>query len=275
MKRIAWFLLAALPAFSQAPSIAEIMARVAANQAKSVEARKQFVYRQQEHVVMHSADRTLICELRREYTVTPTPNGIERRLASPPEKNGDPQPCIILSGGSNETLTAPTGGDGDSFTFAASLGETKDGVPRGLFPLTADEQRFYDYKLASEEIQAGRKVYRVTFRPNKRKDPSGARGYWKGEALIDAEEFQPVMMSTDLSAGVPLPVRVFLGTNVHGLGFTVDYHRLADGVWFPSGFGGEFSVRAVFFFKQTVSINVTNSDFQRTSVDSTVTFPDK
>jgi hypothetical protein len=179
---------------------------------------------------------------------------------NPPEKNGDATHCTVnLSGSSGENLSVTTGSEGDS--FSTSLGKTKDGVPRSLLPLTAEEQRLYDYTLAESEIRAGRKVYRVKFHPNKQKDASGNQGYSKGEALIDAEEFQPVQVSSDLTLGIPLPVRVLLGTNVRGLGFTVSYQRLADGVWFPSGFGGEFSVRALFFFKQVVSVNVTNSDF--------------
>lgn len=274
MQRIFWILIAASTGFSQTPSIDDIMGRVAANQAKSVEARKQFVYRQQELVAMHQSNGKMTCGQRREYTVIPMADGIERRLVNPPEKNGDVSRCNVnLSGGSGENLSVSTGGEGDS--FSTSLGKTKDGVPRGLFPLTADEQHVYEYKLTGTEMHAGRKVYRVTFRPNKQKDASGNQGYWKGEALIDAGEFQPVQVSTDLTIGIPLPVRILLGTSVHGIGFTVRYQRLADGVWFPSGFGGEFSVRALFFFKQVVSVNVTNSDFRHTDVNSTLTFAGK
>jgi hypothetical protein len=271
---MAWILIAASTGFSQVPSIGDIMDRVAANQAKSVEARKQFVYRQQELVAMHQSNGKLTCEHRQEYTVTPTADGIERRRVNPPEKSGDAHRCNVdLSGDSGERVSVATGSEGDS--FSTSLGKTKDGVPRGLFPLTAEEQHLYEYKLADAEMHAGRKVYRVTFRPNKRKDASGDQGYWKGEALIDAEEFQPVRVTTDLTVGIPLPVRILLGTSVHGLGFAVSYQRLADGVWFPSGFGGEFSVRALFFFKQVVSVNVTNGDFRRTDVNSTLTFAEK
>ena len=274
MKRIAWILIAASAGFSQVPSIDDIMGRVAANQAKSVEARKQFVYRQQELVAMHQSNGRMTCEQRREYTVTPLADGIERRLVNPPEKNGDESRCNVdLSGSSGENLSVTTGSEGDS--FSTSLGKTKDGVPRGLFPLTASEQHVYEYKLADTEMYAGRKVYRVTFRPNKQKDASGNQGYWKGEALIDVEEFQPVRVNTDLTIGIPLPVRILLGTSVHGVGFTVSYQRLGDGVWFPSGFGGEFSVRALFFFKQVVSVNITNSDFRHTDVNSTLTFAGK
>ena len=274
MKRLAWIWIAASAGFAQAPSIGDIMGRVAANQAKSVEGRKQFVYRQQELVAMHQANGKLTCEQRREYTVTPMADGIERRLLNPPEKNGDVRRCNVnLSGGPGEDLSVTTGSEGD--TFSTSLGKTKDGVPRGLFPLTAEEQQAYEYSLAGAEMHAGRKVYRVTFRPNQQKDASGNQGCWKGEALIDAEEFQPVQVNTDLTIGIPLPVRILLGTSVHGIGFNVSYRRLADGVWFPSGFGGEFSVRALFFFKQVVSVNVTNSHFRRTDVSSTLTFAGK
>ena len=274
MQRIPWILIAASAGYSQAPAIDDIMGRVAANQAKSVEARKQFVYRQQELVAMHQSNGKMTCEQRREYTVAPTADGIERRLVNPPEKNGDVQRCNVdFSGSSGENLSVTMGSEGDS--FSTSLGKTKDGVPRGLFPLTAEEQQFYEYQLAGIAMHGGRKVYRVTFRPNKQKDANGNQGYWKGETLIDAEEFQPVRVNTDLTVGIPLPVRILLGTSVHGLGFTVSYRRLADGVWFPSGFGGEFSVRALFFFKQVVSVNITNGDFRHTDVNSTMTFAGK
>jgi hypothetical protein len=63
-------------------------------------------------------------------------------------------------------------------------------------------------------LHAGRKVYRVTFRPNKHKDASGNQGYWKGEVLIDAEEFQPAHVNTDLTIAIPLPVRILLRTGI-------------------------------------------------------------
>ncbi|MGD0362162.1 MAG: hypothetical protein ABSC93_14905 [Bryobacteraceae bacterium] len=66
MKRIVWILTAASAGFSQAPSVDDIMRRVAANQAKSVEARRKFVYRQQELVAMHRANGKMTCEQRRD-----------------------------------------------------------------------------------------------------------------------------------------------------------------------------------------------------------------
>jgi hypothetical protein len=50
---------------------------------------------------------------------------------------------------------------------------------------------------------------------------------------------------------------------------------MPDGIWFPASFGGEFEVRAVFFYKRTISVNLKNSDFRRTEVNSTLAFGDK
>ncbi len=100
----------------------------------------------------------------------------------------------------------------------------------------------------------------------------GDEGYWKGETLVDAMEFQPVLVTTDLTAKVPMAVRILLGTNVRGVGFTVSYQRMPDGIWFPTGFGGEFELHALFFYKRTVSVNVKNSDFRRADVVSSLAF---
>jgi hypothetical protein len=268
--------LAASAAFAQKPSIDEIMARVAVNQAKSVEARKQYVYRQNELVRMGRSNAKTECEQRREFTVAPTPNGSKRQLVQSVVIKGAATNCTIdtdsdLNGKSGETVSVGTGGAGESESFRF-MGETRDGVPRGLFPLTAAEQRLYTYRLEGTETYRERQVYRIGFRPNHKRNSEGEEGIWKGQALVDAEELQPVQVITDLTGAVPLPVRILLGTDIRGLGFTVSYQRMADGVWFPAGYGGEFEMRALFFLKMTVSVNVTNSDFRRTDVTSKVAF---
>jgi hypothetical protein len=52
----------------------------------------------------------------------------------------------------------------------------------------------------------------------------------------------------------------------------VAYQKFEDGVWFPVSYGGEFEVRAVFFYKRTISVSMVNSDFKRSLVNSTVTY---
>jgi hypothetical protein len=276
MKLFACFLLACSAAFAETPALADILARVAANQAKSVDARKEFVYREDELVRISQTNGKRLCEQRQQFTITPNPSGIERQLVERTQKEGAETHCTVnLSGNNGESLSMSTGEGSKNLSFSTSMGNTPDGMPRGMFPLTADEQRLYTYKLRKTENLRGRQVYRISFQPNGKRDPNGRQGYWKGEALIDTEEFQPVQVVTDLKGAVPLPVRVFLGTNVHGLGFSVSYERLADGVWFPSGFGGEFKVQALFFFRYVVSVNVHNTDFRRADVNSKVTYDPK
>ncbi len=265
MKRIYWLALAATAAFGQTPSIDEIMAKVAKNQDRSVEARKQFVYRQEELVALRRTNGKTECQVAREYTIAPGASGSVRKLVHSNDVMGHCDDDV----GSNVTVNIDhetVDGVNDSF------GHEKDGVPRDLFPLTAKEQRHYDYRLVGTETYHDRQVYRIRFQPKRGHEDGEDGGEWKGEALIDAAEFEPVVVNTDLAGKVPLAVRVFLGTNVRGLGFSVSYQRVADGVWFPASFGGEFKLNVLFFYRRSISINVKNSDFKRADVNSKVAY---
>jgi hypothetical protein len=261
MKLAIWMALGALPTLAQSPDVGEIMSRVAANQAKSVEARKQYVYRQEELVSLHKGNGKLACQEKREYTVTPGPAGIVKQVMKS-EAQGDGTCTVTFDSSSGKEFE----------TDGIASGHSADGIPHELFPLTAGEQRLYSYKIEGIEKYRDRHVYRVSFRPNHQRDKDGDEGYWKGETLIDAEEFQPVLVTTDLTAKIPMAVRILLGTNLHGVGFTVNYRRMPDGIWFAASFGGEFEVRALFFIKRSVAINVTNSDFRHTDVVSSLAF---
>jgi hypothetical protein len=52
----------------------------------------------------------------------------------------------------------------------------------------------------------------------------------------------------------------------------VAYQKFDEGLWFPVTYGGEFYVRAVFFYKRTMALSVVNSGFQKADVTSTVSF---
>lgn len=264
MKLIAWMMIAAASALAQSPSVDEIMARVAGNQAKSVEARKQFVYKQNELFSLHRANGKLACQTTREWWVTPAPKGIEKKLIKAEEKTD----------GSCDADKTTVNIDGDLMAGLSEGGQKHkddDDVPRDLFPLTAREQQHYRYRLLGEDTEHGRRVYRIGFEPKRAAD-GDEDAPWKGEALIDAEEFEPVQVVTDLAVKVPMAVRVLLGTNVRGVGFSVSYQRVADGVWFPASFGGEFKLNALFFYRRSITINVKNSDFRRADVASSVAF---
>ena len=143
--------------------------------------------------------------------------------------------------------------------------KTKDGLAAGLFPLTSKQQERYQFKLLGDQTLNGRNVYRIRFQPKDKSDID-----WAGEASIDKEDFQPVTIFTKLSRKIPFLIRTALGTNLPGVGFGVTYRKQADGVWFPSTFGTEFRLRALFFINRDISVSLMNTDFEHTHVDSTI-----
>jgi hypothetical protein len=262
-------------AFGQAPDVTDIMARVAANQDRSQALRKEFVYHQKQFLRMVRGSGKVAREERREYVVTPKEKGVGKDLTHFEGKYEQKGKYVSYDRPGYQYKDMDIDGDliDDLSDDMTNDGESTDGIGRGLFPLTAKEQAKYRFKLLKTELFHGRNVYRVAFEPKPRvKGEPGDGGFWKGEALIDAEEHQPVMVQTKMAPKIPMAVRVLLGTNLTGLGFSVSYQKFGDGVWFPVSYGGEFAVRAVFFYKRTISVSMVNSDFRRTDVQSNVAY---
>ena len=65
---------------AQLPDVHDIMLRVAFNQAKSQDARRQFVFREKQTVRLRRANGNLAREEYREYQIAPTERGIQREL---------------------------------------------------------------------------------------------------------------------------------------------------------------------------------------------------
>jgi hypothetical protein len=242
-----------------------IMARVAANQDRSEASRREFIYRQHIHILTHKPRGKLLREETTDYDVTPTAEGTEKKLKLVTGK-------YLLKGKYQAFEGEPIPGEDSldggliqGFRNDLSDDKSKDGLAKDLFPLTSEEQKNYDFQWLGLEIQEGRKIYHVGFRPKDKDEIT-----WAGEAFIDAEEFEPVRVFTKLSRRIPFAVRTLLGTDLPGIGFNVVYKRQQDGVWFPSTFGTEFRIRAVFFINREVSISLANTDFEHTRVKSTM-----
>ncbi len=260
-----WLLVVTSCGYAQVPDVDEIMRRVAWNQTKTEDARAEFLYHQKQNVRLRRTNGKLVREEFREYNVTPTVRGIHRTLIGLQGrywKNGE------------YTVYDERQPDGEGIDAALAEAfvedfhderKSRDGIDNDLFPLTYHQQLKYTFRLAGREVYRGRSAYRVAFAP---KDPYG----WKGEALIDAEEYQPMFFSTKMAHGVPLPVKVLLGSDVKGLGFSVSYQKFADGVWFPVSYGGEFELRVLFLYKRSISIALTNTGFRRVDVSSQVSY---
>ena len=241
------------------------MARVAANQDRSEALRKQYVYKQQIHILTQKPGGKLMREETADYNVVPTPDSTKKKLT-------------LLTGrywhkGKYEQFTGkPTPEedslDGDLINDLRddlSDDRAKDGLAKRWFPLTSEQQKGYDFKLLGAEVQQGRSVYHISFQP-KEKDELP----WAGEVYVDAAEFEPVRVFTKLARRVPLMIRTLLGIDIPGVGFDVVYQRQADGVWFPATLGSEFRIRAKFVVNRQVSVSLENTAFEHTHVVSKV-----
>jgi hypothetical protein len=247
----------------------EIMARVAENQDRSFEARKNWVYKQSVLTRLHRTNGKLAREEDKEFTVAPTGKGIEKtlvRFAGKYERSGE---FIPYDKPGHEYKDMDIDGEladelADELT---SDRKARDGMAPQLFPLTRAEQGKYTFDLIGRERYKDHDVYKITFTP-RRAGFDNSHSIWAGEVLVDAQEFQPVLITSYQARGIPAAVKVLLGTNVKGLGFKVHYTKIEDGVWFPASFGGEFSLRALFFYGRKISITMSNTGFQKTDVQS-------
>ena len=255
-------------ALAQTPDAATIMSRVGINQAKASDMRRQFVFDQKQLLRLHRGNGKLAREERREYVVTPVPRGIKKQLTRFEGKYETHNRFVSYDHPNYSYKNV----DIDNFLIDAMADDddsdsSRDGVSSDLFPLTYHQQLKYDFQLKGTETYRGRRVYRVTFEPKK-----GQEGDWKGEALIDVTEYQPVLVTTKMAYGVPAAVKVLLGTNIKGLGFTVSYEKFGDGVWFPVSYGGEFEIRAAFLYKRSASVSLVNTGFRRTDVTTGISY---
>jgi hypothetical protein len=266
-------------ALAQSPDVAEIMAKVGAHQTEGEAKRGEYVYTQKQTLRLLRGNRKVAREEHREYTVTPRPNGAAKQLAHfdgryeikgqyvTYDQPGYRYRGMDIDGDLIDSLSEDLTNDKDS----------RDGLAANLFPLTEKQQAHYQFQLQGTETFRGHLVYRVSFEPKPKErllDADDGAGIWKGEALIDAAEFQPVSLHTSLALRIPTAVKILLGTNIAGLGYAVSYRKLDDGVWFPVSYGGEFTVRGLFFYKRIMSVSLVNGDFRKQDVNSRIQYSD-
>jgi hypothetical protein len=244
----------------------EIMARVAANQDRSEEARKQYLYRQQIHVALKRTNGKLVREEDADYHVVPQADKTERKLEKITGKywkkgkyeqfSGEPVPDTDhldaeLVKDMREDLIEP---------------KSKDGIGQNLIPFSSEKIKKHVFKLVGRETFQGHDAYRISFKPADKEDLD-----WAGEAYIDANDFEPIYVYTKLARKIPLAVRTLLGTDVPGYGYSLRYEKQPGGVWFPKSYGQEFTLHVLFFYNREVMVSMNNKDFEQTHVDTKIT----
>jgi hypothetical protein len=281
MRIAALLFLAATPLFAE--DAGAIMAQVAANVEKAVDARRQYVYQQTVRASLVKTNGQLSRREKRQYVVIPSPTGTEKKLVS---LQGE-----YLKGKQSFTYQKPIereqweGVDAEVLQdLTESLINDKtapDGIPPRLFPLRTVSLPMYAFRMKGWLQHQGRRTYRIAFEPSKKaremcahagkyEDNACSDDIWTGEAWIDAAELEPVRIDTHLAYKVPWAVRTFLGTNLKQTGFAITYQRVADGVWFPATYGTEFEADVLFFYKRTIAMNLESAGFQRTDATSTI-----
>ncbi|MFN2976624.1 hypothetical protein [Terriglobus aquaticus] len=262
---------------AQTPDITSIMARVAANADRAEAERVRYTYVQHADVASRRGHKVLCREVT-DSRVTPTAQGSGQQLLTLDGrvwlKNRyvpytRPLSGKLQPGESREVeLKNDENTDVDLVEHLRdNLTNTKakDGFQAGLFPLTSKAQTSYDYRLLKRESMNGRNTLLVHFSPRDKNELG-----WEGDAWIDTESFQPVLVRTRLAHGIPFWVKTMLGTNVPGLGFATTYAPQPDGVWFPVTFGTEFKIHVLFFFHRQITMSVTNRDFQKTHTEANI-----
>ena len=242
-----------------------IMARVAANQDRSSQLRAEYVYHQHVHLVSQKTNGTQMHEESADYLVTPTPGGSKKELQRLKGHYRRKGKYLEFQG---ERAPDEDSLDGDmvhDLREDLTNDKSKDGLASDLFPLTTQSQEKYQFKLLGEQVEQGRRVYRLSFKPKDKGDID-----WAGEAFIDESDFEPLRVYTKLSRPIPFLVRKFL-VDLPGVGFNVEYRRQPDGVWFPSTFGTEFKFRVLMFLSRNITVSLENTDFEHTSVQSRIT----
>jgi hypothetical protein len=264
----------------------EIMARVATNQDRTEAARMRYIYQQHIRMVSRKTGGKVMCEEVTDSRVSPKQKESQQQLLTLDGRYWQKGRYVHYttlqehdtgeakdSGSKDEpkgkeVKTEKEDLDGLDIDLVENLrknladDKSKDGLGKGLFPLTTEQQAQYLFKLEGRQTMNGRDVYHLSFRPKDKNDFD-----WKGEAFIDTQEFEPVVVYTEMSRKIPLAVRTLLGTNLPGLGFSVTYDRQPDGVWFPVSFGTEFHMRVLFFIARDISMSLANTHFEKTHAD--------
>ena len=272
----------AQPSAGELIDAAAIMAKVAANVERAAEARKQYIYNQNVRSSLVRSSGVVARKEKREYSVFPGEKRTEKKLISfsgeyrkgkqmvPYKESGLHHKGMDIDADLIKELTEGLVDDKKS----------RDGIPHSLFPLASKDLPLYTFKsLGTTEVQ-GRRAYRIGFEPLKPQtciliggdEDNECGSSWKGDAWIDAEEFQPVRIQTDLAYPVPWGIRVFLGTNVRQVGFSINYVRVAENVWFPVTYGTEFRLNVLWGYKRTVTLSMESKGFQKTDASSKIDY---
>lgn len=262
-------LLMAACGYAETLTAKEIMTRVAENQSRAQEARAKYVFDMNVFVRLKRGNGKLAREESREYVVAPSATKAARKLIKVEGR--------ILDGKEETTYTEAgyrtkdmdiDGAITDSFAREVMWRKSQMGPMIDWFPMTNERQNGFRFVLEGEERYREFDVFRIAFSPRSDQEDD----CWKGEALIERNEFQPVLITSHWTCKIPKAATIILGINVHDIGAKVTYQRFDKDVWFPVNCGGEMKLRLFFGYSRTIAFSAKNSGFRKAEVDTSIDF---
>ncbi|MBM3755279.1 MAG: hypothetical protein FJW38_15005 [Acidobacteria bacterium] len=269
-----WKLLVATLALG-AETPLDIMAKAAANIESATESRRQYVYQQKVRSRLLRTNGKVARQELRLYDIVPGAESTEKKLVSVEGEFHDGKSLIPYSDPEFRSKKLDIDGElADQLTGKlVDDSNSRDGIPKKLFPLRAAELPYYQFRLIETKDYKGRPTHHIAFDPiGKPKCDDECHGQWKGEAWIDAAEYQPVHIATEWAVKVPFVVRTIFGSNLRQSGFAVTYQRLAENVWFPVSYGTEFRLDVLFGYKRVITLALESLNFKRTAADTSIQF---
>lgn len=169
-----------------------IMTKVAANTSAATEARRQYVYHQKVTGAMSHANGNLVCREIQEFSVIPQKDstGKQRTSLSGVCRQGK----TLVPYSDPDTTNSPDKGDREEIrkmiNDLVNAKNTRDGIPRTLFPFTPEELPYYKFTLKGETTLRNRLTFHILFEPLDTKgvcihvggDQDNTCHQWKGQA---------------------------------------------------------------------------------------------
>ena len=273
-----------LAALTLAVDPTEIMTQMAAKMEAAHDARRQYVYHQSVRARLMKTNGQPARIEKREYTAAPGPERTAKKLESLAGESHKSKNEVIRY---TEEGFKKDGMDIDGGLMESLIGKlvnsrkSRDGIPPDAFPLRPSHLPRYKFTYLGASEYKGRPAHRIHFEPKDGKNTHclniGDSGdddcaSWKGEALVDAEDLQPIRMFTNTTFRMPRAIKMMLGTNIQQVGFAVSYERVAPGVWFPATYGSEFRIDVLFRYKRVITLALESKDFRKTAAESRITF---
>jgi hypothetical protein len=264
------FLMLVLPLPGTQPTAEDIMCRVAENQERAEAARASYVYDMNVFVRLKRANGKLAREESRDYVVAPGPRGASRKLTKLEGKilEGKTETAYTEAGYRTKNMDID-GALTDSFAREILWKKDRGGPMVSWFPLTHRRMEHYTFTSLGEEKYRDYDVYKIAYAGNDEDDEC-----WKGEALIEKNEFQPVLITSAWTCKIPTAVKIMLGTNVQQIGAKITYQRFENGVWFPVNCGGEMKLRVLFMYARTIAFSAKNNGFRKADVTTSIEYTD-